>query len=99
MNFKVKKLVNAAKFHIDNIHLEVKTAEDTTPVIIDINIDGTTIFPGSKPTLGTGVLESDTAVSPDAIAIKGQSLTIDIDAGGVAWQDLTVAIQGWAEPE
>lgn len=91
--------VNAAKFHIDNIHLEVKTAETVTPVIIDINIDGTTIFPGAKPTLGTGVLKSDTAVSPDAIAVKGQAITVDLDAGGVEWQDLTVAIQGWAEPE
>jgi hypothetical protein len=90
--------VNASEFHIDNVRLRVKVAESTTPVIIDVNINGTTIYPGSKPTLGTGVLTSDEAVSPDAVAVQGDALTIDLDAGGAVWEDLTVAIQGWSIP-
>ena len=98
VNIALPTTINAFKFHIDNVKLKVKTAESVTPVIIDVNLAGTTIFPGAKPTLDTGIFESDQAVSPDAIAAKGIALTVDLDNGGTVWRDLTVAVEGWIEP-
>ena len=83
--------VNAFRFRIDNIRMMVDTAEDTTPVVFDVNLDGTTIFPGGKPTLA--VSATDTNFLADATANNGQRLSLDIDSGGTAWAGLTVAIQ------
>lgn len=99
VDIALPETVNAFAFRIDNVKLRVKTAETVTAVVIDVNVDGTTIFPGSKPTLGTGILESDQAVSPDNVVNKGKKLTIDLDAGGTVWQDLTVAVEGWVVPQ
>lgn len=91
--------INARAFHIDSVRLTVKVADGVTDLIIDVNVDGTTIFPGAKPTLAAASLTSSTAISPDAIGVKGDSIKIDLDQGGTVWEDLTVALEGWSEPE
>lgn len=97
-NFGFRAIVHAARFNMTNVFLAVKTADSGAAVTVDVNLAGVTIFPGGKPTLGIGDFESST-VPTTTLAVQGQEFTIDLDATGSVWQDMTVAIQGWIEPE
>lgn len=85
--------VFAQKFFPTNVRIDVKTAPTSTALDVDVNLNGSTIFPGAVPQIGIGNFTD--SVTPNTTAfVNGDSITIDIDAGDTSWQDLTVHIQG-----
>jgi len=92
------KLIALRDCTITSITAIVDTAPTDASLIVDINIDGTTIFTtqGNRPTITTGNTE-DLSSTPDVTSITaGDVLTCDIDQIGstVAGKDLVVTVYG-----
>jgi hypothetical protein len=85
--------VFAQKFFPTNIRIDVKTAPTVTALDVDVNLNGSTVFPGAVPQIGIGNFTGSATPNTTAF-VNGDSITIDIDAGDSSWQDLTVHIQG-----
>lgn len=78
----------------------VGTAPATNPVIVDVNLDGTTIFTtqGNRPTVAAAATDSGVEVPDVTTWEPGEVLTVDVDAigSGTVGANLTVtiAVQG-----
>lgn len=88
-----RAFVFADKFLPLNVRLDVKTAPTTTGVQVDVLKNGTTIFSGGAPVIGVGNF-TVSKVPLTAAFVSGDEIRIDIDAGDVNWEDLTVSLQG-----
>ena len=80
---------------IESVSLYADTAGDTGSTVVDVNLNGTSVFPtATKPTLTTTGTEDEDVV-PDTTAIaQGDKITIDIDSiTTTAQQDLYVIIK------
>jgi hypothetical protein len=79
------------------IRASVNTAPTGTPILVDVNKNGTTIFTtqANRPNIAVGTF-TDTANNPDVTTFAaGDYMTVDIDQIGstVAGADLTVHIR------
>ena len=82
---------------IQNVRASVGTAPTGASVIIDINVDGTTIFStqANRPTIAVSTNTSGLVSNMNTTTVaNGSYLTVDIDQVGstVAGSDLTVQI-------
>jgi len=82
----------------ERVYINVKTAPSGASLIVDVNLDGTTIFTtqGNRPTI-TAASTTGNSGKPDVVVFaKNQILSIDIDQIGssVAGADLIVEIRG-----
>ena len=82
---------------ITNVRVSVGIAPTGADLIIDINLDGATVFTtqGNRPTIAAGSY-ADLSSTPDVTAISANSyLTVDVDAIGstVAGSDLVVQVE------
>lgn len=76
------------------VRASLATAPTTTSVIIDVKMNGTTLYTtsGNRPTLTTGT-NTVLATLPDIITWpSGDYLTVDVDHADTAASDLTVQI-------
>lgn len=85
-------------FKITEVEAAVGTAPTGAALIVDVNVDGTTIFTtqSNRPQIAiSGFVASSTTIE-DATHNDGQYLTVDIDQVGstVAGSDLVVAVRG-----
>jgi len=83
---------------IEEVRIVVKTAPTGASLIVDVNVNGTSIFnvtPANRPTI-TATNTEGTSGAPDTTALaKDDDITIDIDQIGstVAGADLTVMVR------
>lgn len=82
---------------IVGVNAIVSTAPTGTPIICDVNKNGTTIFTtqANRPTIATSAIKTTTMPTPDVTALViGDYLSVDIDQVGsaVAGSDLIVKI-------
>ena len=85
-----------------NVAAMVSVAPTGASVIVDVHLNGTTLFTtqGNRPTVAVSTFV-DTTATPDVTAVSaGQYLTIDIDQIGstIAGDDLTVVIEYHEDP-
>jgi hypothetical protein len=86
-------------FTIEEVHAAVDTAPGDTAIIVDVNLNGTTIFTtqGNRPQIASTEY-SDTSGTPELTAVaKNDVLTIDLDQIGSApaGSDLAVEVRGY----
>ena len=79
------------------IYINVKTAPTGAAIIVDVNLDGTTIFTtqASRPEIAVDGT-TDASATPDVTAFsKNQILSVDLDQVGstVAGADLVVSVR------
>lgn len=82
---------------IQNVTASVGTAPTGADLIVDVNLDGSTIFStqGNRPTIAASAY-ADLSSTPDTTAISADSyLTVDVDQIGstVAGADLVVQLE------
>ena len=75
----------------------VKTAPTGASLIVDINLDGTSLWatnPGNRPTIAVAATAGETVSFDTATATDDQVLTVDVDqvGSGTAGSDLTVVL-------
>ena len=81
--------------------IEVEAAVGTAPtgaaILVDVNVDGTTIFttPSNRPTIAVSTFVDPTTTIEDDTHTDGQYLTVDIDQVGstITGSDLVVVIR------
>lgn len=88
-----RAIIFAEKFFPIEVRIDVKTAPTTTALDVDVNINGSTVFPGAVPQIGIGLFTATSATNAAAL-VNGDSITIDIDGGDSVWEDLTVHLRG-----
>jgi hypothetical protein len=86
-----------ATLTIKSVRASVGTAPTGSSIIVDININGTTIFStqGNRPTIAAGGFTSGKVTNMNTATISdGSYFTVDLDAVGstVAGADLTVQV-------
>ena len=82
---------------IVEVEISVGTAPTDATVIVDVNVNGTTIFttPSNRPEIAiSGFVDSSTTIEDDTHT-DGQYLTVDVDQIGstIAGADLTVVVR------
>jgi len=79
------------------VGISVGTAPTGAILIVDVNVDGTTIFTthGNRPGIGIGNFSGQSTTIQDASHSEGQYLTIDVDQIGstIPGADLTVIVR------
>jgi hypothetical protein len=81
----------------DSVSLAVGTAPTGAAILVDVNVDGTTIYAtqGNRPTIAISGTSSDNTTAPDTTTIADNHyLTVDVDQIGstVAGADLTITV-------
>ncbi len=73
----------------------VGTAPTDADLIVDVHLNGTTIFATGKPTIAAAAFDSGLATPTVQVAAAGQYFTVDVDQIGstIAGSDLTVFIR------
>lgn len=99
----VATFVGAARLRIpeDIFIIDVAAMVDTAPtgdtLIVDVHLNGTTIFttPANRPTIAAAAFDSGLATPDVRLAAAGQYFTVDVDQVGstIAGSDLTVFIR------
>lgn len=81
---------------ITEVKLRAGTAPTGAAIIVDVNVDGTTIDTGTKPTIAAAAQAGSDSAFTDASHLEDQVVSIDIDQVGstVAGSDLVVVILG-----
>ena len=81
---------------IVDVEASVGTAPTGASLIVDVNVDGTTIFTGgtNRPTIAAAGFHDEAGTVDDASHTDGQYITVDIDQVGstIAGADLVVLI-------
>lgn len=85
-------------FNIQNVTVAVNTAPDGADLIVDVNLNGVTIFTtqANRPTIADGATE-DLVSAPDVIAVAfNDVIEVDVDQVGssAAGADLVVQVRG-----
>ena len=93
---KAPTLLAPCSLTIIKVKLVVKTAPTGQAIIVDINKNGTTIFPtqANRPQIAAGETTGDSG-TPDVTAlVEGDKVTVDVDQVGstVAGADLTAEV-------
>lgn len=94
----VQKLPFTQDAVINRVKLAVGTAPTGQAIIVDVNKNGTSIYPTSaKPQIAASATVGANAVPDTKLMANGDYLTIDIDqiGSGTAGADLTVVVE-WA---
>lgn len=75
-----------------SVRFSLDTAGSTTSTF-DVNVNNVTLYPTTKPSLGSGVktVQSSTAFTVAA----GQYVTVDVDAAGTGAANLTAQLELW----
>jgi hypothetical protein len=87
--------IAAGNWKITSILGTLKTAAGTQSVIVDVNVNGVTIFPGAKLTFAPGAVVSAVGAWNDLTLTLGDVLTVDVDqvgSGGVFGDTLVLSI-------
>lgn len=87
--------IATGNWKITSILATLKIAAGTQSVIIDINVDGVTIFPGAKLTFAPGAVVSSVGAWNDLTLTYGNVITVDVDqvgSGGVFGDTLVLSI-------
>ncbi len=73
----------------------VDTAPTDADLIVDVHLNGTTIFTSGKPTIAASAFDSGLATPTTRVAAAGDYFTVDVDQVGstIAGSDLTVVIR------
>ena len=88
----------SSSWTIQSVRATVGTAPTGSSLVIDININGTTIFTtqGNRPTITAGGSTSGKVINMDIVTVAtGQYLTVDVDQVGstTPGRDLTVQLE------
>ena len=84
-----------APWTITSVRATVETAPSGGTVVVDVNIDGTTIFTtqASRPAIAAGAATSGKVTSAEVTSVPdGSYITIDVDATSSPAANLTVTL-------
>ncbi len=86
-----------AGYAIETVRASVGTAPAGASLIVDVNVNGTTIYgtQGNRPTIAAGANTGLGGAASTATVTAGQFLTVDVDQVGstTAGSDLTVVVR------
>lgn len=74
---------------LTNVSFNIDTPASSAAIVLDIKKNGTSVFTGTKPTLGIGVSKADVSV-PNISILTSDYITLDILSGNGS--DMTVRI-------
>lgn len=81
---------------ITEVKLRVSTAPTGQAIVVDVNVDGTTIDTGTKPQIAASSQSGTDTTFTDASHLEDQVVSIDIDqiGSGTVGSDLVVVVMG-----
>jgi len=89
----------SGNFTILDVYIEVKTAPTGASVIVDINVNGTSIFnvtPANRPEIAIAATTATSGTPDTTTLVENDSITVDVDqiGSGDTGADMTVIVRG-----
>jgi hypothetical protein len=89
----------SGNFTILDVYIEVKAVPTGASVIVDINVNGTSIFnvtPANRPEIAISATTATSGAPDTTTLIENDSITVDVDqiGSGDTGEDMTIIIRG-----